>query len=120
MRKTLLSVFVVILLSFTVLAQDAGPAAAKAKKPAAAVTPKSDAEVQTCINDKLKASTTVNGGSATVSGGVAILTGEAKNGGAKGGSTGMAKRCGAKSVTNSMTVLPKPKVTTAIPPPKKP
>ena len=119
MRKTLLSLFVVVLLSFTVLAQDAGQATAKPKKAAVPAAPKSDADIAKCINDKFKASTSVKNGNATVSGGAATLTGEASSGGAKGGATRSAQACGAKPVTNSMTVLSKPKTDTP-PPPKKP
>lgn len=114
MRNILLSIFVFVLLSCTVLAQDAGQAAAKTKKPAAA--PKSDADIAKCINDKFKVSTSVKNGSATVSGGAATLTGEAASGGAKGGATNSAKACGAKPVTNNIAVTPKPKVAK----PKKP
>ena len=105
MRQTVLSILAVVLLSVVAFAQDAG--AAKAKKPAA--PPRSDAEVQTCINDKFKTSTSIKNGSATVSGGTATLTGEASSGGAKGGATRSAKACGAKTVTNNITVPPKPK-----------
>ncbi len=119
MRKTLLSLFVVVLLSFPVLAQDAGQGAAKTKKATAPAAPKSDADIATCINGKFKASTTVKNGNATVSGGAATLTGEASSGGAKGGATRSAQACGAKPVTNNMTVTPKPKASTPPPPPPK-
>lgn len=109
MRKTLLGIFVVVLLSCAAFAQDAGQAAAKTKKAVAPATPKSDADIAKCINDKFKASTTVKNGNATVSGGAATLTGEASSGGAKGGATRSAQACGAKPVTNNMTVTPKPK-----------
>ncbi len=109
MKKTLLSVFVVALLSLVTFAQDAGQGTAKAKKAAAPATPKSDADIQTCINDKFKTSTTIKNGNATVSSGAATLTGEAASGGAKGGATRSAKACGAKTVTNNITVPPKPK-----------
>ncbi len=110
MTKMLFSLFVVVSLSISVWAQDAGQTSAKAKKPAVAVTPKSDAEVQTCLNDKFKVSTSVKNGSASVSGGAATLTGEAASGGGKGGATRSAKACGAKSVVNNIVVPPKPKV----------
>ena len=109
MKKILFLLFVVSILSLTALAQDAGQSAAKTKKTAAPAAPKSDADIAKCINDKLKASTTVKNGSATVSGGAATLTGEASSGGAKGGATRSAKACGAKTVTNNITVPPKPK-----------
>lgn len=109
MRHTVSTLLLVALLSFVVLAQDAGPGTAKVKKAVAPAMPKSEAEIQTCINDKFKASTTIKNGSATVSGNTATLTGEASSGGAKGGATRSAKACGAKTVTNNITVSPKPK-----------
>lgn len=109
MMKMFIGLFVVVLLSISVWAQDAGQTSAKVKKPAAPVVPKSDAEVQTCINDKFKVSTSVKNGNASVSGGVATLTGDAANGGGKGGATRSAKTCGAKSVVNNIVVPPKPK-----------
>ena len=123
MRKILFSILVVAVTSFVALAQGAtapAPAKAKVAKPAAA--PKSDADIAKCINDKFKISTSVKNGNATVNGGAATLTGEASSGGAKGGATGSAKACGAKPITNNMTVVAKPKVTkpTTPPAPKKP
>lgn len=109
MKKTLISFLAVVLLSVVAFAQNAGQATAKVKKAAAPSTPKSDAEIQTCINDKFKASTTIKNGSAAVSDGAATLTGEASSGGAKGGATRSARACGAKTVTNNITVPPKPK-----------
>lgn len=109
MRKMLFSIFVIAVFSAIAFAQDAGTSTAKVKKAMAPTAPKSDAEVQTCINDKFKASTSVKNGSATVSSGAATLTGEASSGGAKGGATRSAKACGAKTVTNNITVPPKPK-----------
>jgi osmotically-inducible protein OsmY len=79
----------------------------KADKPAKAAAapkaPKTDADVQKCISDKFAASKTVTNGAAAVANGEATLTGEAKNGGAKGGATKTAKACGAKTVVNNMT-----------------
>lgn len=122
MRKILFSISVVALFSFVTLAQDTGQGAAKTKKAVAPATPKSDPEIQTCINDKFKVSTSIKNGNATVSGGAATLTGEASSGGAKGGATRSAQACGAKPVTNNMTVTPKPKApkSETPPPPKKP
>jgi osmotically-inducible protein OsmY len=71
-----------------------------------APAPKTDADVQKCISDKLAASKVITGGSATVSNGAATLTGEAKSAGAKGGATRSAKACGAKTVVNNMTTPP--------------
>jgi osmotically-inducible protein OsmY len=109
MRKTVLSFLAMMLLSLVAFAQDAGQSTAKVKKAAASTAPKSDAEVQTCMNDKFKDSKTIKNGNATVSGGAATLTGDASSGGAKGGATRSAKACGAKTVTNNITVPPKPK-----------
>lgn len=111
MRKTLFSFLVVTLLSVVALAQDAGQGTAKVKKATAPATPKSDAEVQTCISEKFKVSTSIKNGNASVSSGAATLTGEASSGGAKGGATRSAKACGAKTVTNNIIVPPKPKKT---------
>lgn len=120
MRKLFTTITLLVLLSVGVLAQDAGQASAKPKKAAAPAAPKSDADITKCINDKFKASTTVKNGNATVSGGAATLTGEASSGGAKGGATRSAQACGAKPVTNNMTVTPKPKGGGAPPPPPPP
>lgn len=109
MRKILFSFVIVALLSVVGLAQDAGQSTAKVKKAVAPAAPRSDAEVQACMNDKFKDSKTIKNGNATVSGGVATLTGDASSGGAKGGATRSAKACGAKTVTNNITVPPKPK-----------
>ncbi|HEX4950173.1 MAG TPA: BON domain-containing protein [Blastocatellia bacterium] len=109
MRNIVFSLLLVTLLSFVALAQDAGQGTAKVKKAMAPAAPKSDTEIQTCLNDKFKTSTSIKNGSATVSGGAATLTGEASSGGAKGGATRSAKACGAKTVTNNITVPPKPK-----------
>ncbi len=95
------SLVLTALLALSVAAQDKPSA-----KPAA--EPKSDAEIQKCISDKLAASTSIKDGSATVSNGEATLTGAAKNSGAKGAATRMAKRCGANKVTNNITVEAKP------------
>ena len=72
-----------------------------------------DGTIQKCINDKFATDPSLKsqGLSASVSGGVASLTGTAKNAGSKGAATNIAKRCGAKSVTNNITVAPKPAVT---------
>lgn len=107
------SLTLLVVMALSALAQNPAPAKTaekvKAAKPArAAAAPKSDADVQKCINDKFAASKSVKNGSAAVNAGVAVLTGEASSGGAKGGATGSAKACGAKSVTNNMTVAAKP------------
>lgn len=67
--------------------------------------PVDDSAIQKCITDKLAASGSLNpqGFSATVSGGVATLTGTAKDAGSKGAATNIAKKCGAKKVTNNIS-----------------
>jgi len=69
-----------------------------------------DGAIQKCINDKFATSPSLKsqGFSAAVSKGVATLTGVAKDAGSKGAATNIAKRCGAKNVTNSITVSAKP------------
>ena len=69
---------------------------------------KSDADIQKCITDKLAASASLKdqGITVAVSNGVATLTGKVKNAGSKGAATNLAKGCGAKSVTNELTVAP--------------
>ncbi len=73
---------------------------------AKAIPQKDDAAIQKCISDKFAASESLKsqGLSATVNGGVATLTGKAKNIGSKGAATNIAKSCGAKSVTNQITI----------------
>jgi osmotically-inducible protein OsmY len=70
------------------------------------IPPTGDADIQKCITDKLASSEKLKpqGFSATVNAGVATLTGNAANPGSKGAATNIAKRCGAKSVTNTITV----------------
>jgi osmotically-inducible protein OsmY len=120
MKRIIAAIFVVLLASAVALAQGAQPAQggemkksekkAEKKKEAA---PKSDADIQKCITDKFAASAKLKsqGFSASVSGGVATLTGAATNAGSKGAATRIAQSCGAKSVTNNITAPPvaKPK-----------
>ncbi len=86
------------------------PATPKAK-PAKAATPTSDADIQKCIQDKFANSPSMKDKPpiASVSGGVATITGEAKNGGQKGAASRQAKLCGAKEVKNEMTMAAKMK-----------
>ena len=109
MRNLLISMIVVAVFALSAMAQGAAaPAKEKPAKPAkVASAPKSDAEVAKCINDKFAASSAIKNGKASVSGGVATLTGDVTSGGAKGGQTVAAKSCGATSVTNNITVAPK-------------
>jgi osmotically-inducible protein OsmY len=78
---------------------------ARKSEPAA---PKTDADIQKCIADKLAKSEKLKpqGFSATVSNGEATLTGTAQNAGSKGAATGIAKSCGASKVTNNITAPP--------------
>jgi osmotically-inducible protein OsmY len=70
--------------------------------------PSTDPDIQKCIADKFANSEKLKsqGFSATVSNGEATLTGTASNAGSKGAATGIAKRCGAKKVTNNITAPP--------------
>lgn len=114
MKKLLVLISALMLTVSMAFAQNtAKPAKTKTPKApkAAKVVPTDDAGIQKCINDKFSTQEKMKayGLSATVSGGVATLTGTVPNGGAKGNATRTAKRCGAKSVTNNITVTPKPK-----------
>ncbi len=100
-----LAAFVSLGVSAQTKPADAKPAKpAKAEKPKPA--PKSDAEIQQCITDKLAAAPKLKDQKITVSvsGGVATLTGEVSNGGSKGAATKICKSCGAKSTKNNITV----------------
>ncbi len=120
MKKIISVICVALLASVVSFAQSAQPAQGaemkkSEKKPAAKknAAPKSDAEIQKCIADKFATSEKLKsqGFSASVSGGVATLTGNAANAGSKGAATRIAKSCGATSVTNNITAPPvaKPK-----------
>jgi len=106
MKKMIALTFSLLLMTAVALAQAAQPDMKKkeSKPTKAAAAPKSDADVQKCIADKFAASKTITGGAATVANGEATLTGEAKNAGSKGGATKTAQGCGAKKVTNNITV----------------
>ena len=112
MKRTLVSVctlLFVALLAVNGFAQDMEKKATdKAAKPAKVKAPKptTDPEIQKCIQDKFASAPSLKDKLPTVSvsGGVATITGEAKNGGTKGGATRIAKSCGAKDVKNDMTV----------------
>ncbi len=100
-------------LAFNVTAQDmqkkpeAKPKAAKTK----AAMPTSDDEILKCIEEKFANAPSLKDKkpSVRVIGGVATITGEAKNGGAKGAATRIAKSCGAKAIKNEMPVAAKAK-----------
>jgi len=107
MKKIIALTFTLLLAASVGLAQGAQPEKKKEIKQAK-TAPKSDADVQKCITDKFAGSKTLTGGAATVDGGAATLTGEAKNGGAKTSAGKTAQSCGAKKVTNNITVAPPP------------
>ncbi len=111
MKKFLFSILVVSVFALSAVAQNATAPAMKTEKPAKAAkvasAPKNDAEVAKCISDKFAASSAIKNGKASVSGGVATLTGDVMSGGSKGGQTRAAKACGAASVTNNITVAAK-------------
>lgn len=102
------SIALLALLAFNVTAQDmqkspdAKPKATKAK----AALPTTDPDILKCIQEKFANAVSLKDKppSVTVTNGVATITGEAKNGGAKGGATRIAKSCGAKEIKNEMTV----------------
>ena len=111
MRKMIALTFTLLLTTAFALAQtQPEKKAEKAPKKAAAATkaPKSDADVQKCINDKLATNKAITGGTAAVASLEATLTGEAKNAGAKNGAAKTATGCGAKKVTNNITVAAPP------------
>jgi|SRR5262245_29068080 osmotically-inducible protein OsmY len=111
MRKMIALTFTLLLTTAFALAQTQ-PEMKKAEKPkkaaAAPKAPKSDADVQKCINDKLATNKAITGGTAAVASLEATLTGEAKNAGAKNGAGKTATGCGAKKVTNNITVAAPP------------
>src|SRR5262249_30088199 len=99
------------------------PPQAKSKStPPAKAAPKTDAEIEQCINDRLAKSAKLKdqGFSVSVSSGVATFTGTAKNSGSKGGVTNIAKACHATKTVNNITVQAPAKTTTAKPPASKP
>jgi osmotically-inducible protein OsmY len=77
---------------------------AKAGKHTAA--PKSDADIQSCIESKMANAPSLKGQGfgVSLSSGIATFTGTAKNSSAKGGVNGIAKSCGAKQVVNNISV----------------
>ncbi len=108
-KKTMISSLALAgLLALAVGAQTPAPAksmhATKAAKMSA--TTKSDAEIQTDIQNRLAAAPKLKSEniSVAVSGGVATFSGTVSNSGSKGGVTSLAKAAGAKKVTNNITV----------------
>lgn len=81
------------------------PAKAAAATTAKTAAPKADAEIQKCTQDRLAGSKLKdNGFAVAVSGGTITLSGTTKVAGHKGVATQFAKRCGATTVTNNITV----------------
>ncbi len=116
LKKIIAFTFTLLFSSAVALAQGAPPAQGgemtkkkEGQSAKAMAEPKSDAEIQKCINDKFAASKTIKNGAAAVSNGEATLTGEAQSPGAKGGATRSAQACGAKKVSNNITVAAPPK-----------
>lgn len=114
--KQMIAVFCfIVAMSSLVMAQggDTMKPEKKSTKKAEAAAPKSDADIQKCIVDKLAKSEKLGsqGFSAAVSNGEATLTGTANNAGSKGAATKIAKSCGASKVMNNITSPPvsKPK-----------
>ena len=102
MRKTILIVCELLLLAvFSLNAR-----ARESKYAGDASSAKSDPEIQQCISDRLAASPSLKdqGLSSSVSSGAATLTGTARNPGSKGAATRIAKKCGAATVTNNITI----------------
>jgi osmotically-inducible protein OsmY len=89
----------------TNLAKSCGPKSIANNITVEKAAPIDDGAIQKCITDKFAASGSLNpqGFSATVSSGVATLTGTAKDAGSKGAATNIAKKCGAKKVTNNIS-----------------
>ena len=110
MKKTLSTIGALALFASVALAQATMTKTAPTPKPvktaaAKTMTPKADPEIQKCTEDKLAGSKLkADGLTVAVSGGVATLTGATKVAGHKGNATQFAKRCGATSVTNNITV----------------
>ena len=115
---------VALVLALSVAAQTSTAPATKPQakpKPAKAV-PKTDAEIEQCIKDRLAKAPKLKdqGFSVSVSGGVATFTGTAKNSGSKGGVTSIAKACHATKVVNNITVPASTKPKTSKTPATKP
>jgi osmotically-inducible protein OsmY len=75
------------------------------------IAPKTDEEIQKCIANGFAGAAKLKdlGLSGTVANGEATLTGEAKSSGTKNSAAGVAKKCGAKKVTNNITIPSPPK-----------
>ena len=77
-----------------------------ASTPRAKAPVKTDAEIQTCIEQKLAGAPKLKDDHfvVSVSGGSATFTGATRSGSNKGGVDGIAKSCGAHKVVNNITV----------------
>ena len=89
----------------TNVAKSCGPKSVANNITVEQAAPIDDGAIQKCITDKFAASASLSpqGFSATVSNGVATLTGTARDAGSKGVATNIAKKCGAKKVTNNIS-----------------
>jgi osmotically-inducible protein OsmY len=76
--------------------------------PAIAERVKTDAEIRQCISERFSNSPGIKdqGFSAAVTNGTATLSGTAKNPGSKGAATQIAKKCGAATISNNITISP--------------
>jgi hypothetical protein len=106
-RKTILALSALLLF---VLLFPAHPTIARDDLPRVST----DADIQQCIAEKLAASPALKdqGFVAAVSNGAVTLTGVARNPGSKGNATRIAKKCGATTVNNNITISPSFKATT--------
>jgi osmotically-inducible protein OsmY len=109
MKRLLVAIsagFLFVLLASGASAQEMEKKAAAKPAKAKAPKPTTDPDIQKCIEEKFANAPSLKEKKpgVTVSNGLATITGEAKNGGAKGGATRIANSCGAKEVKNEMTV----------------
>ncbi len=120
MKKLIFTLTIPVLLAFL----SAGAAAQSAGTNTAPAAPKGDDEIQKCITDSFAkgASLKEQKLSVKVSGGVATISGVAKNQGSKGAASRIAKKCGAREVKNEATVenVTRPKKKEPEAAPKKP
>ncbi len=101
---TLLFMIAFALTQASLASQEGEMTKKKSDKPAkAAPAPKTDAEIQKCVSDKLATYKNLTNAAATVTNGEVTLTGDAKTSAAKGSAARAAKACGGKKVTNNIT-----------------
>jgi osmotically-inducible protein OsmY len=114
-KESLMKKFTLV---FSILAISTVIGFAQSAKPKHVTAPKTDSEVQSCIESKLATSSKVKdqGFGVSMNNGVATFTGTTKNSGSKNGVNGIARACGAKQVVNNITVE---KATPAAAPAKK-